>query len=154
MSTPRTAFIALVLLSLATGGVGGEFQVISTLRRLSAADIGKVFVKPDQPSHPNFGDYLVLTSVDSELYGFDTFDWQKGKPIGKLHVSYFALPLFQQVAVDDRTMDAVRAAIQKASEEHDRSLEKFRREMEELRREEATSQAMPPNTSLERTREG
>jgi hypothetical protein len=26
--------------------------------------------------------------------------------------------------------------------------------MEELRREEATSQAMPPNTSLERTREG
>ena len=76
---------------------------------------------------------------------------QSDKP--KLHVSYVALPLFREVAVDAKTMTKVRTAIEEAGAAHDRSLEEFRRQMDELRRSRAGEKAPPPNTSLERTRE-
>ena|SRR6188768_2171421 len=153
MSVLRHHVTAILLLSLAAMCAAGEFEIVSALRSLSTEDIGKVFIKPDQPQHPNFGNYLVLTSVDTDLYGFDSFDWQGGRPVGKLHVSYVALPLFREVAVDAKTMTKVRTAIEEAEAAHDRSLEEFRRQMDELRRSRAGEKAPPPNTSLERTRE-
>src|SRR3954469_17767068 len=86
-----------------------EGEPISSARLLGTSDIGKVFVQVDQERHPNFGKYLVLTSVD-ELYGFDTFALTEQGPIGKLHVSYFAAPLYREVAISPRTLELARAA--------------------------------------------
>jgi len=146
---------ACLLLIVAPLCIPADFTVVSAARHLRAADIGKVFVKPDQPPHPNFGKYLVLTDVDGTLYGFDTFNFEDGKPIGKFHVSYFASPLFREVAIDRETMKLVKVAIKEADDAHERSLEGFRQEMEALRRARTSDENAkpPPNKSLERTRE-
>ena len=146
MSVRARIILTIVVLLHAYAGVAADGDSISQPRLLTASDIGKVFVKIDEEPHPNFGHYLLLKSVD-ELYGFDSFDLVKGKPIGKLHVSYFAYPLFREVAISPETVKLVAESIRKANEAHAKSLEEWRRSLERDGAE------RPPNTSFERTRE-
>jgi hypothetical protein len=122
----RSLAAALALAFVACAALAGEPKLVSEPRRLGLADVGKVFVKVDQEPHPNFGHYLILTSVDA-LYGFDTFNLDKGKPIGKLYVSYFGSPNFREAFFDQVAMTAVWSAIDTAAAKNDREMAEWRK---------------------------
>jgi hypothetical protein len=120
------SLVTLVALVAGSSLLAAEPTLVSEARKLELADIGKVFVKIDEEPHPNFGHYLVLTSVDS-LYGFDTFNLDAGKPAGKLHISYSASPRFREVLLDRDTMNRTWAAIQRADEQNKSDMAKWRK---------------------------
>ena len=139
MSARALILVGSFALFAITTCFAAEGEPFSGARLLRSSDIGKVFVKVNAEPHPNFGKYLVLTSVD-ELYGFDTFDLAEGAPVGKLHVSYFAFPLFREVAITTKTLELAKAAMKRFNDAFFKRLENERGES-------------PPNKSLERTRE-
>ena len=122
----RTSANLFALFIWASTSFAVEPTLVSGPRLLTLADVGKVFVKTDAEPHPNFGQYLVLTSVDS-LYGFDTFNLDNGKATGKLHVSYFASSNFREVRLDRAAMTGIWTAIRIADEENERRMAAWRK---------------------------
>jgi hypothetical protein len=122
----RAAANFCALFFWAAASLAAEPTWVSAPRLLTLPDVGKVFVKIDAEPHPNFGEYLVLTSVDSH-YGFDTFELKSGNATGKLHVSYSASATFREVRIDRAAMNGIWTAIRMAEEENERQMAAWRK---------------------------
>lgn len=86
-------------------------------RYLTADDIGKVFISvsdDNAPSAHDYGKYKILSSINSEMYNFRTFDLIHGKIIGKMFSDNSASPSFKQVKIGNEMLEAA----MKACENH------------------------------------
>jgi hypothetical protein len=97
-------------------------------RLLDKTDVGKVFVAAEIKSHPNFGKYKKLISTETDgLYAFDTFDIIDEKPIGKLVVGYAAVPVYSEVKIDPKFLQAAKAACEDRMAQERRELREIMR---------------------------
>ena len=99
-------------------------------RYLTADDIGKVFISvsdDNAPSAHDYGKYKILSSINSEMYNFRTFDLIHGKIIGKMFSDNSASPSFKQVKIGNEMLEAA----MKACENHS-LLDKCKNEIMDL----------------------